>query len=75
MGAGPRLYPPEALGTAETSSSPTAAQPGGTPRRAHRLKAECVARVEDCVMGKGCLLWAVGVPLPIILLLYFFKIL
>jgi hypothetical protein len=26
-------------------------------------------------MGKGCILWAVGVPLPIILLLYFFNVL
>jgi len=26
-------------------------------------------------MGKGCLLWAVGVPIPIILLLYFFNFL
>jgi len=23
-------------------------------------------------MGKGCLLWAVGIPLPIIILLYIF---
>jgi len=26
-------------------------------------------------MGQGCLLWAVGVPIPIILLLYFFNFL
>jgi hypothetical protein len=31
--------------------------------------------MEGAEMGKGCLLWAVGVPLPIILLLYFFNVL
>jgi len=28
--------------------------------------------MEDAVMGKGILLWLVGVPIPIILLLWFF---
>jgi len=26
-------------------------------------------------MGKGCILWAVGVPIPVIILLYVFHIL
>lgn len=26
-------------------------------------------------LGKGCILWAVGIPLPIIILLYFFGVL
>jgi len=26
------------------------------------------------MMGKGCLLWAVGVPIPVIILLYVFKV-
>jgi hypothetical protein len=26
-------------------------------------------------MGKGCILWAVGIPIPIIILLYVFNIL
>jgi len=25
-------------------------------------------------MGKGCILWAVGVPLPVIILLYLFHV-
>jgi len=26
-------------------------------------------------MGKGCLLWVIGIPLPIIILLYLFGVL
>lgn len=26
-------------------------------------------------LGKGCILWAIGIPLPVILLLYFFGVL
>ena len=26
-------------------------------------------------LGKGCILWAVGIPLPIIILLYLFGVL
>jgi hypothetical protein len=26
-------------------------------------------------MGKGCVLWAIGIPLPIIILLYLFGVL
>jgi hypothetical protein len=26
-------------------------------------------------MGKGCILWAIGIPLPIIILLYLFGVL
>lgn len=26
-------------------------------------------------MGKGCILWAIGIPLPIIVLLYLFGVL
>ena len=26
-------------------------------------------------MGKGCLLWVIGIPLPIIILLYMFGVL
>jgi|GEM_PF-1309598 hypothetical protein len=26
-------------------------------------------------MGKGCILWAVGVPIPVIILLYLFHVL
>jgi len=24
----------------------------------------------ECVMGKGCILWMVGVPIPVIIVLY-----
>jgi hypothetical protein len=24
----------------------------------------------DCAMGKGCILWLIGVPIPVILLLW-----
>jgi hypothetical protein len=33
------------------------------------------ATTKGPAMGKGCILWAVGVPIPIILLLYFFNVL
>jgi hypothetical protein len=26
----------------------------------------------ECIMGRGALLWLIGVPLPIVLLLWFF---
>jgi hypothetical protein len=26
------------------------------------------------MMGKGCLLWAIGIPIPVIILLYVFNI-
>jgi hypothetical protein len=32
-------------------------------------------RQKRIFMGKGCILWAVGVPIPIIILLYVFNIL
>jgi hypothetical protein len=31
-----------------------------------------VGCAKECRMGKGCLLWMVGVPIPIIILLYLF---
>lgn len=30
---------------------------------------------EAWAMGKGCILWAVGIPIPIIILLYVFHVL
>ena len=30
---------------------------------------------EGRTMGKGCILWAVGVPIPVIILLYVFHVL
>ena len=27
------------------------------------------------IMGKGCLLWVIGIPIPIIILLYIFHVL
>jgi hypothetical protein len=27
------------------------------------------------IVGKGCILWAVGIPIPIIILLYLFNVL
>jgi hypothetical protein len=31
--------------------------------------------LKDRRMGKGCILWMVGIPIPIIILLYVFHIL
>lgn len=36
---------------------------------------ELVQQSRIDTMGKGCILWAIGIPIPIIILLYIFNIL
>jgi hypothetical protein len=33
------------------------------------------ATAQGPAMGKGCILWAIGIPIPVIILLYLFNVL
>jgi hypothetical protein len=44
---------------------------GGTPSTPRRSETDTLITSEAFGMGRGLLLWLIGIPLPVILLLYF----
>ena len=63
---------PTALGLAESGASPRPRPAPGTLPGRPRYYASLYEATQEDIMGRGLLLWLIGIPLPIILLVWLF---